>query len=533
MAKIGRNMRCPCGSGRKYKHCHGGLGALRGPHGNDFADQIRLGKARAEAARIERELQHGRGRPPLSAVLNETRFVGVGSTVFFGKDWKTFPDFLMHYYKHVLGEAWWTTEVGKPAEARHPLYRWYVLTCVYQAQHIRVPGRVVQSKATGAMLGVMWLAYGLYLLEHNVEVQKRLLGRLRDADPVQIFGAVYEVWIAAAMLWAGFDLALEDENDRRRTHCEFTATSKLSGRKFSVEAKVCDPGNLSTGSTDRALRKQLARALRKEADHERIVFIDLNEPALPEGVTPDQWFQGRVAAMRREEWILKAAPAANVFLTNYPYRYTLESLDVTRFVFLEGFKISKLKHDAQFASLREAGDFLEANDDLYRLVGALAKMEVPNTFDGTAASRAFTRPGERLLVGECYVVPGPDGRPVVGRMTQGLVMDRAAEAAAVLELGDGRNLIYKMPLTPAEIETYRASPETFFGVPQHVGKQIDNPLDLYLWMLSVYRKTPKSRLLELLQGHPKQSQLLDLPQDELAKILCEGYVHSTIARTSG
>jgi len=22
-AKIGRNERCPCGSGRKYKHCHG------------------------------------------------------------------------------------------------------------------------------------------------------------------------------------------------------------------------------------------------------------------------------------------------------------------------------------------------------------------------------------------------------------------------------------------------------------------------------------------------------------------------------
>jgi len=27
-AKIGRNERCPCGSGKKYKHCHGGSGQL-------------------------------------------------------------------------------------------------------------------------------------------------------------------------------------------------------------------------------------------------------------------------------------------------------------------------------------------------------------------------------------------------------------------------------------------------------------------------------------------------------------------------
>jgi len=26
MDKVGRNDPCPCGSGRKYKHCHGKLG---------------------------------------------------------------------------------------------------------------------------------------------------------------------------------------------------------------------------------------------------------------------------------------------------------------------------------------------------------------------------------------------------------------------------------------------------------------------------------------------------------------------------
>jgi preprotein translocase subunit SecA len=30
MPKVGRNEPCPCGSGRKYKHCHGALQQANG-----------------------------------------------------------------------------------------------------------------------------------------------------------------------------------------------------------------------------------------------------------------------------------------------------------------------------------------------------------------------------------------------------------------------------------------------------------------------------------------------------------------------
>jgi len=37
MGKIGRNDPCPCGSGKKYKHCHGKLSLARDPAPNRMA----------------------------------------------------------------------------------------------------------------------------------------------------------------------------------------------------------------------------------------------------------------------------------------------------------------------------------------------------------------------------------------------------------------------------------------------------------------------------------------------------------------
>jgi hypothetical protein len=128
------------------------------------------------------------------------------------------------------------------------------MTCEYQKKTILNPGEPTSAPMTGAAYGIMWLTYGLYLLRHNAEIQLRLLQRLRTSDPVQIFGALYEVIIAAAMIRAGFALELENESDGSQTHCEFTATSKANGKRFSVEVKVCDPGNVG-GEKNRTIRQ--------------------------------------------------------------------------------------------------------------------------------------------------------------------------------------------------------------------------------------------------------------------------------------
>jgi hypothetical protein len=87
----------------------------------------------------------------------------------------------------------------------------------------------------GDLFAFLSFAHDLFTLSDNAKVQKSLFDRLRKPDQYQ--GARYEMFVAASLLRAGFKIAFEDESDSRTSHCEFTATSKQTGRSFSVEAK--------------------------------------------------------------------------------------------------------------------------------------------------------------------------------------------------------------------------------------------------------------------------------------------------------
>ncbi len=403
-----------------------------------------------------------------------------------------------------------------------------MLTCEYQKKTIPRPGEVTSFPATGAMLGVMWFAYGLYLLRHNVEVQQRLLQRLLSDHHVQIYGALYEVYVAASMVWAGFVLRLEDEADGSTTHCEFTATSKRTGKSYSVEAKVCDPGNLGNHNrSDHAVRRQLARALKKQANHPRIIFIDLNAYRPPVGADATEWLQDRARALRRQERVLPEAPPAAVFLTSFPYRYHLESTDVPRMGFVEGFKMPKVKFDTPF-TLRGLGDAREENTDIDQLQQALGTMNVPVTLDGELRSRAFGKGNARVLVGEKFELPTQDGRTVVGELVQGIVSEQEKKIVGVFEVDGVADVICTMPISDDELAAYRESPETFFGVKQHVTKQLNQPIEVYQWLLDTHSKTPREKLLEFFVGHPDFERLKDVPQLELAKIYCEAMALSML-----
>lgn len=59
--KIGRNARCPCGSGRKYKHCCGQLQAS-GPSGDALRDNPRQRRdTRFEGPDIEAAIRRSPG----------------------------------------------------------------------------------------------------------------------------------------------------------------------------------------------------------------------------------------------------------------------------------------------------------------------------------------------------------------------------------------------------------------------------------------------------------------------------------------
>ncbi len=80
MDKVGRNQPCPCGSGKKYKKCHGGLAAAPNPFAPS-PERIKHVLEQAKAAQRIREAQQGLGKPIISAKSHGHQLVAVGNRI--------------------------------------------------------------------------------------------------------------------------------------------------------------------------------------------------------------------------------------------------------------------------------------------------------------------------------------------------------------------------------------------------------------------------------------------------------------------
>jgi hypothetical protein len=176
-----------------------------------------------------------------------------------------------------------------------------VACCRYQQATIKTPGVPAPATVTGVVACYLGLAYSLYLLAHNVDLQERLVRRLKNADQFQ--GAYYELIVANILIRAGFELVLEDETDGNSKHCEYAARSKRTGKGYWVEAKMRSVAGLlgkttRDGTTDtnplNRFIPQLNEALAKPAADERLIFIDLNTDPTPEADGKPFWIE-RVA----------------------------------------------------------------------------------------------------------------------------------------------------------------------------------------------------------------------------------------------
>ena len=335
--KIGRNEPCPCGSGLKFKRCCGTIvdnqrrSARVGPRQQwQLPREIYRALAEHEAKERARIAKYGEGRPQISFEHKGYRFVAVGSELHYSDKWKTFHDFLLYYIKKCIGIEWGNAELKKPYRERHILLRWYNDVCEYQRETIKVPGEVSEVVATGPVMAWLSLAYDLYTLRHHSLLQERLLERLRNQDQFQ--GARYEIYVAAAFVRAGFDLQTEDEDDPSVSHCEFTATHRATGLKYSVEAKSRHrPGLLGQPGEPQSWEKVqpdigrlLRKALKKMANHERIVFIDINMPPQDAAGYDVSWFESLadvIGQMEGQQSEKEPLPSAFVFFTNHPYHY--------------------------------------------------------------------------------------------------------------------------------------------------------------------------------------------------------------------
>jgi len=522
--KTGRNEPCPCGSGMKYKKCHGGIPELpnipkRPP--NPEHDLIIAGILAKEK---QRKQQQGLGNRIISFEHQSGRFVAVRNKLYYSEKYKTFHDFLFGYIGSVFGEDWGNAELKKPLQDRHPLLQWYDLVCKFQRENMDDTKGVQSAPATGAAEAYLQLSYNLYILEHNEKIQDVLVRRLKNND--QFHGALYETHVAAILIRAGFELSFEDESDGSRSHCEFTATNQKTGGMFSVEVKA-----RQLGKDHFDVGNQLYEALKKEAEYKRIVFIDLN---VADRANIEICLMEAVQSMRDRERSLTIqgdpAPSAYVIITNDPYQYSLESTDFRSAGVVEGFKMPDFRYDSIYRSIGEALAARKRHLEITELLDSMkTHHRIPSTFDGEIPELEFDDSIPRLQIGHIYLVPDEE-KENPAQLIDASVDEKQQLAYCIFKFEDGRTHIMTAPLTDNEITAYRRHPDTFFGIDKHVSKKNKNPLEMYDFLFQTYKSTPKEKLLEFMKNNPDYETLQNETQEKLAEIYCEGLLNSILSK---
>lgn len=280
----------------------------------------------------DKRLIYGKAAPMVSWESGGMRCVGVGAGFFYAPNWRTPIDFLAFYIQEALGREWGMAEQAKPLEERHPILQFAEGTGKFHNAQTRSSDGLAEGYPTGIALAYYTLAFDLWMVANNGLLDDKILARLKLADSYQ--GARYELWLRALFLKVGYKIELEDESSGHTTHVEFNVKHPTSKRWFSVEAKsTARAGHLgkTEGSAEMVVRinSNLRGALRKEAKHERIVFIDLNLPPHEGSAIGSAWAEQASEQLKHRQRAMienENDAKAYVLLTNNPFHYVGESV---------------------------------------------------------------------------------------------------------------------------------------------------------------------------------------------------------------
>lgn len=527
MAKYGRNKPCWCGSGKKYKKCHYPAGPedLAPP---SEAQALQTALRRSEVEERIRKAQQGEGRPLVSADFAGHKIVATGNKLYWSKSWKTFADFLFDYIKKVLGPEWGNREIREEEKGRHTIIQWYQQLCALQAKQPKDSEGLHSTQMNGCVICYLGLAYNLYLIKHNVELQERLVARLKDHQQFQ--GAYYELIVANCLIRAGFELELEDESDQDTRHCEFSAKSKETGERFWVEAKMRSVDGLmgkskadsaKRGDPTTQLTRHLGEALSKPAPDRRMIFIDINGEPQTEDRKP-VWGSQAIRRLEGKEQNLKTGEEAYVFITNFSFHRALDEVRVGCAALAYGLGIPDFGKTGKIR-LMDWYKNKQKHWDAYNVMDAVQRYpQIPDTFDGKPSSEALGKTvGGRLLKGETYFFEDAGENGTLGTVQSIAVNENAGTAMVVIGTPSGKSIILDVPLSHEEVADYRKYGRAFFGETDNSGKQVNNIFEFYEWLINCHKDTSKPRLLELAEGHPDIERLKKLDRQNLILEICE------------
>lgn len=521
-----RNAPCPCGSGQKYKRCHGGLAPSRPSIDyHKVFDAAEQAYAEHKAKEIRRIDMQGKGTPIISEEFHGQRIVAVRQKIYYSDNWLTFHDFLFDYLRILISSIAGENFLDLIKKEQHPIYTWYI-ECVRIKKSLfkDSSAETYSVPFNGYTSSYMNLAYSLYLIQHNLELQELIVHRLLKKD--HFIGARYECYVLGEFIKAGYSIELEDETDGTSSHVEFVAVSEKSGHKFSVEAKARMPGK-----QHKVIRNQIAKALRKSATHPRIVFIDLNVSDRITDVDKPGWPSEVCKGIRDIESSLmikgeKPEPAY-IFVTNDPDLYAPMEVSNGSAFCVDGFLIDDFGFEMEFESIRKAVEAKDRHKPIFDLRDSMIKhRSIPATFDHSVPSYINQDIQNPLTIGSEYLIPAQDGSEVTGTLLEAEIDQENKKVIGIFGTPNEKSLICSIPISEIELQAYKDHPDTFFGVHRPRPKKIEDAVDLYHFFYDCYKETPKSRLLELMKNSKDIKVLSKLPQDELAKFYSERMTES-------
>ena len=180
-------------------------------------------------------------------------------------------------------------------------------------------------------------------------------------------------------------------------------------------------------------------------------------------------------------------------------------------------------------TLKEAWRMKQKHIDLFALEDAMKSYpQIPNQFDGDLPP---VGPGERerIKIGAKYDF---EGTCVAGEVTTATVVESENKIYVGVSGMDGKGHILSEDISDAELEVYRKFPDTYFGVVQPAGKQINDPFEFFEWALSTYSKSSKEKLLEFMKDSSDFETLQTLDQEELALEYCERMTYAAMNHQS-